>query len=217
MTPLSAHYKSDDANGISDTIKYYLDDNYLSNIENLHCNNPKLLVVFSGGNAVGKTSLARKIEEEMQGLVLENDKIKRTLLELDSTFSTDTLSRLTWQYSMDLYQRLDKVTVNGLVVRDGIIDWYFDRILPIFERAGYTIFIVGYDVSRPKAIELIHERGNTPILPEKKFYELLDEHNIHIRRFRSAYTPNVVLNDDNLFNFDLVLKRIKVELDNIKQ
>jgi hypothetical protein len=212
MSQLSTHYRSDDNRGITNTTRDYLDCNYLSNIENLYCTNPKLLVVFSGGNAVGKTTFARKIEKTMQGLVLENDAIRHSLLKLDPKFSKDTINRLSWQYSMDLYQRLDKVTSNGLIVRDGIIDWYFDRILPIFEKAGYAKFIVGFDVSRPKAIELIHVRGNTPLLPEQQFYELIDEHNLHIKRFRNAYTPDIVLGDDDLFNFDLVLAGIKVKL-----
>lgn len=109
---------------------------------------------------------------------------------------------------MDLYERLDKITPNALIVRDGVIDWYFDRILPMFEDAGYELFIIGFNVSQEMAIKLIRARGDTPTVSEERFYALLKDHKIHIQRFRKIYTPDIIPEDSNLFDHETVSKRL---------
>ncbi len=217
MKRLSKHYRSDDSTGIDTKTKDYLDQHYLANLKNLNDVNSKMLVVFSGGNAVGKSTIAHKIEEELNGLVLENDAIKLTLLKFNPDYNMDDLNRTTWQYTMDLYERLDEVSSNRLIVRDGIIDWYFDRILPVFEKNGYPFFIIGFDVSRRKLIELIRKRGDTPTLSEARFYEILDEHEMHTRRFREVYTPDVTLADNSLFDYELILNKLKSKMNILNQ
>jgi predicted kinase len=64
---------------------------------------PKLLIVFSGGNAVGKSSLAQKIQTELRGVLLENDVIKLHLLTFNPTLDREQLQLLTWKYTMDVY------------------------------------------------------------------------------------------------------------------
>ena len=148
---LSPKYRDDPSEGIDPEMRDYLDANYFAKLDNIHHHNPKLLVVFAGGNAVGKTTLSKKIESELKGLRLENDGVKRAILsKYPDLAMTDKLHNITWQYTMDLYKRLDNMTTNGLVIRDGIITWYYDRILPIFRERGYEIFVVGYDLSEKR-------------------------------------------------------------------
>lgn len=205
MKPLSPHYRNDDAEGLDESIKAYLDEQYLPNIANLDKQNPKLVVVFSGGNAMGKTTLSRKIEKELGAVVIENDEIKRYLKDHLGTADTNVLSPITWKYTNLLYSRLDQITRNGLVVRDGVIDWYYDRLIPIFEKNGYELFIIGYDLSREKSIELIKKRGDTPTFKAARGYDLLEDHDIHIKRFRKHYTPDIILNDTTVFDHDSVI------------
>lgn len=176
-------------------------------------------MVFSGGNAVGKSTLAQRLSKEFQGLVLENDAVKRVLLKYDPSLreDRDNLNNLTWQYTMNLYERLDSVTHNGLIIRDGVIDWYFDRILPVFKERGYELFIIGFDISREKSIELIRTRGDTPTVKVERFYSLLDDHAIHIKRFRELYTPDVLLGDENLFHYEEVIQKLRDLLDSLQK
>ena len=212
MDKLSTHYRTDSVERLDERIEEYLDKNYFDQLKNLDCSNPKLLVVFSGGNAVGKSTISAVIEDEFDAVVLENDAVKRTLLQLKPDADRDELNRLTWKYTMGLYPRLESLTANGLLVRDGVIDWYFDRILPVFEQAGYELFIVGFDISRNKSIELIKKRGDTPTVKENRFYELLEDHEIHIKRFREKYQPDILLHDDDLFNHDIVIRALRQKL-----
>lgn len=217
MQKISEHYREDDAAGLSPDIKQYLDANYLPGLKNISQPNPKLLVVFSGGNAVGKSTLSRVIEQRFKALVLENDEVKRCLLEYVSETDRTFLNKTTWQYTMQLYASLSEVTSNGLIVRDGVIDWYFDRILPVFLNQGYELFVTGFDLSEEKTRELIHNRGDTPTVKEERFYELLNDHKIHTQRFRSQYKVDIMLDDVTLFRHDLVLAAIDDKLKSIQQ
>lgn len=216
MTRLSQHYRDDAITGLDPAVTRYLDNEYLRHVPNIDRQNPKLLVVFSGGNAMGKTTISRKIQAEYGGLTLENDAIKRCLLRIMPHATRDELSLMTWQYTMNMYGRLPGLTPNGLIVRDGVIDWYFDRILPVFKDGGYQLFIVGFDISRSKAVELIKARGDTPTVKEERSYVLLDDHALHIKRFRKLYRPDILLTDDTLFDHARVLQAIGQRLADLQ-
>lgn len=214
MQEPSSYYRDDAIDILPGDINQLLDDNFLSKLDNLEETNPKMLVVFSGGNALGKTTLSKNIGSKLHGLVIENDAIKKTIKDYNNHLSREELNKYTWAYSMNLYARLEKVTPNGLIVRDGIIDWYYDRILPIFEKQGYKIFVIGFDVTSEKRIELIMKRGDTETTTTDRLMQLVDIHDKYISRFRTIYVPDISLNDTNLFNHDRVLRAIEKELHN---
>ena len=217
MNKLSPTYRYDTDTGIPADVKLYLDEHFLVSLQNCEVMHPKLLVVFSGGNGVGKSSLARKIESELSAVVLENDEVKVHLLKYNPEISRDDLQRLTWQYTMDLYKRISKEITNGLIVRDGIIDWYYDRILPIFEVQGYELFVVGYDISERKSAELIRARGDKPTVSAEHLISLLKEHKAHQLRFRKICKPDILLNDDTIFDHDSVIKALRQKLNNMRK
>lgn len=210
MSKLSPRYRNDSSEGIDPHLRNYLDSNYFAKLANIEESNPKLLVVFAGGNAVGKSTLSERISEELKGLRLENDGVKRVLLKAYPELAmTDKLHNLTWQYTMDLYKRLDDLSPNGLIVRDGIITWYFDRILPIFIERGYKIFVVGYDLSDDKMAELIDSRGDTPTSTAKRFRGLIADQKIHLKRFFEHYNADIMLKDATIFDHDGVIASIR--------
>lgn len=213
---VSPRYRNDSSDGIDQDIREYLDKEFFSQLEYVDYQNPKLLVVFAGGNAVGKSTLSEKLSNELHGLRIENDGVKRAMLKVHPELAmTDTLHNITWQYTMDLYTRLDSITKNGLIIRDGIITWYFDRILPIFEQRGYEIFVVGYDLSEEKIRELIHQRGDTATSTEQRFYELIEDQKIHLKRFFEHYRADIMLNDSTVFDHDLVIAAVRDRLGKI--
>lgn len=209
MTKLSPAYRNDDYSGLPDNVRRYVDEHYLQNLPNRDYPHPKLLVVFSGGNAVGKSALSQKIADELHGVVIENDAVKMHLLNYMPTIDRDALQLLTWQYTMDVYQRAGREIPNGLIVRDGVIDWYYDKILPLFERQGYELFIIEYDLSREKLIQLINDRGNKPTVSAERLINQLIDHDIHQQRFRAEYTPDVMLTDETVFDHDRVITAIR--------
>ncbi len=211
---LSPRYRNDSTEGIDPRLCEYLDREYFLKLSHIDQKNPKLLVVFAGGNAVGKSVLSDKLSLEFNGVRLENDAVKRALLSIRPELAmTDELHKLTWQYTMGLYDRLDTLTNNGLIIRDGIITWYFDRILPIFLKRGYELFVIGYNLSEVKMRELIAARGDTPTSTEKRFYELITDQQIHLKRFFSEYDADIMLDDDSVFDHDKVASELRVKLE----
>jgi len=215
MIPLSPHYRNDPEGALDTNIKWYLDEHYLPQLHNLDKTNPKVLVVFSGGNAMGKSTLARAIETRFNAIVLENDEVKKYVKQVKPDIQKDELNPIVWFYNKELYERLQSMTRNGLIVRDGVIDWYYDRILPFFEKNGYRLFVIAFDLSEQKQRELIAKRGDTPTLTMERAYELLEDHVIHQKRFREHYTPDVTITDDTLFDNEGVLKVLEDTLRSV--
>lgn len=210
MRKPSPHYRYDSIDDIDPKLIEYLDKAYFMKLDYLDVSNPKVLVVFSGGNAVGKSTISREIGMQFKALVIENDAIKQAIFDYMPNLERTTLNKLTWQYTMNLYPRLSQLTPNGLVVRDGIIDWYYDRILPLFK--DYNLFIVGFDLSREEAWELVDKRGDTSLTTKKRLHVILDDHLIHIKRFRQEYTPDVMLTKNTRFDFHLVADALSKKL-----
>ena len=213
MDQLSPRYRNDAAEGLDPAMREYLDREYFAKLDYINERNPKILVVFASGNAVGKSTLAARIADELRGLRLENDAVKRTILaRYPELKMTEKLHQLTWQYTMGLYQRLDQMTTNGLVIRDGIITWYYDRILPIFERQGYKLFVIGYDLSEQKMRELIAARGDTPTTTTERLNSLIVDQQIHLKRFFAHYDASIMLNDETVFDHDQVIAALRAML-----
>lgn len=213
----SPHYRSDSHDGLAPEARKYLDEHFLKDLTNRERVNPKLLVVFSGGNAVGKSSLSHKLQQELGGVILENDVVKLHILKYKPDIDRDALQHLTWQYTMDLYGRASRDIKNGLIIRDGVIDWYYDRILPIFEQQGYELFVVAYDLYRTKLIDLITKRGDKPTVGTARLIAQLDDHVIHQKRFRSVYSPDITLTDETVFDYDKVVFLLKQRLRGLQK
>lgn len=215
MPKLSPAYREDDTENLPPAIREYLDVHFLRELDNLEVHNPKLVVVFSGGTALGKSTLSARIGTALHAVCLENDAVKTHLLKFDPQISKDNLNTLTWKYTIDLYSRLDDITTNGLIVRDGVIDWYYDRILPIFIQKGYALFIVEFDISKGRQIELIRARGDTPTTSADRLITILDDQAIHQKRFRNLYRPDVILTDESLFDHEIVIEKLRSRLKNL--
>lgn len=217
MAKLSPHYREDSSGGLSPSWREYLDKEYFSQLPHLEVVNPRLLVVFAGGNAVGKTTLSSKIAKELHGIHLENDAVRRTILKKEPNIDREKeIPRITWQYTLGLYSRLERLTGNGLVIRDGVITWYYDKILPIFKRRGYDLFIVAYELSESKILELIRQRGDTALFTTSRLEKQMEDHKIHLRRFLGAYRPDITLTDDTLFDHGIAIAKIREKIANLK-
>lgn len=117
---------------------------------------------------------------------------------------------------MDVYSRLGTVTQNGLVVRDGIITWYYDRILPVFIEQGYELFVVGYDLSEEKSRELIEQRGDTSTTTVQQLLAQRENQRIHLARFPEEYEADGLLNNETVFNHGAVIGAIRSRVSKIK-
>lgn len=209
MKKISDRYRTDELKGLPADLKDLLDEKYWLNLPHREVANPKVLVVFSGRNGVGKSTLAKRIASELKGLVIENDAIKRILLKERPALSHRERGLITWEYTMQLYSEITSKTANGLIVRDAVIDWYFDRIIPLFTAQGYRVFVVAFDISEAKNRELITNRGDLETVSAELLLNQIKEHEVHIKRFRASYRPNITLADENIFDHDHVIVELR--------
>jgi len=208
----SKFYKDDGQIIIPDDVRLYLDTRVLPELPNLNVANPKLLVVFSGGNAMGKSTISARLAKDLQALVLNNDRTRHMITTKWPDMPHDEVNRYMWQYMFELYQNLDSFTPNGLVVRDGVIDWYYDKIFPVFTERGYKIFIIAFDLSHQKRINLVKSRGDTEVAKVSNLLKMVDDHVRYEQRFRAVYTPDITLTDDTLFDHDRVVQAVQKRL-----
>ena len=216
MVNHSSFYRNDPETSPDNVLREFLDTHYLLKRPNLDVSHPKLLVVLSGGNAVGKSMLSAQLEAKLHALVIENDEIKQLLVDSHPDIEKSDLGdvgRMTWQYTLDLYRRLSNVSPNGLVVRDAVIDWYYDRILPLFVEQGYAIFVVRFELSRVLREKLLNNRGGKDWVTKEKLMSLMDEHDVYSAKFLSQYPADVILDDQTLFDHDIVVDAVRARLE----
>lgn len=213
----SKFYKDDGEIRVPDDIRQYLDAHFIPELHNLKVPHPKLLVVFSGGNAMGKSTISAQLAQDLQALVLSNDDLRQMIEQQWPALSRDEVNRYMWQYMFDLYGSLDSVTPNGLVVRDGIIDWYHDKILPLFAAHGYDIFIIAFDIPREKRVELVKARGDTEVAKVSGLLAMLDDHLVYEQKFRALHNPDLVITADNLYDHDRVVRAVQERLEQLQK
>lgn len=199
-------------------MREYLDAEYFRTLENLDVRNPKLLVVFAGGNGVGKSTLAEKIARELRGLWIENDAMRRAIMRKrrESMWSPE-LGRLLWNYAVDLFARLETLTPNGLIVRDAVVMGSYEKVLPWFLARGYELFVVGYDLSDDKMRELIVARGDTEIITVDGQLNLMEANRKNRERFFAEYAADIVLTDETVFDHDVVVEVIRGKLKRMRE
>lgn len=199
-------------------LREYLDKEYFRKLDNLDVENPKLLVVFAGGNAVGKSTLAEKISRELGGLRLENDAMRRAIMrkQREAMWSPE-LGRPLWNYTMGLFARLETLTLNGLIVRDSVVTGSYEKVLPWFLARGYELFVVGYDLSDAKMRELIAARGDTEIITVDGLLNLMEANRKNRERFFAEYDANIMLTDETVFEYDVVVEAIREKLRKMEE
>ena len=202
---------------ISLELREYLDKEFFEKLDNINEKNPKILVVFAGGNAVGKSTLSAKIAKELRGLRFNNDDIRRAIVrKFPELARTQRVNQLLWQYSMDMYDRLESMTSNGLIIRDAIITGSYEKILPQFEVRGYGLFVIGYDLSDEKLKQLIIDRGDTDIVTVQNMLNQLEFHKQNRQRFFGEYSADIMLDDESVFEHDEVVHTLQeiIKADN---
>lgn len=211
MNKISPAYRTDPFEPADPVLRDFLDENYLKKLPYFsHASEKRVMIAFAGGSAVGKSTLAQAIGAEFKGLVIESDGIKRVLATYEPQIPQDDMNTITWNYTLELYGRLPDLTENGFVVRDGMVHWYYDRLFPVFERAGYKTIVIQFDISREKNEALIARRGDTPTATAARLLQLLDDHEIHIRRFLESYTPDIVIGENELFDAKPVIDKLRI-------
>lgn len=124
--------------------------------QDLSKSNPKMMIMFSGTPGMGKTTLAKALEQHFQALRISSDETRDLLKKnnLDLKLAHDYVS---W-----CLQKLSKESSNHLIILDCSIDRAFDSYVKKFaDQANYGVFIIRMIVDRNIVEKRIKSRGKS--------------------------------------------------------
>lgn len=133
-------------------------EEHLNTLSNLDKSNPKLIIMFSGTPGMGKTFLAKKLENQFQGLRISSDEV-RSIFKTEKIKDKD--SKLLNDYLLWLAKRLTDISPNHLIILDRSIDRTGDMYYKFAKDFGYDVFLIRLDVDRDEVVKRIKERGSS--------------------------------------------------------
>ncbi len=129
---------------------FYEHQNRLNNLEK---SNSPLIICFSGSPGMGKTTVAKELEQHYSAVVISSDQIRAlkssTSLTKESTNESD--------YFYFLMDHLPKK--NGMFILDMSIDRTYKELLPWASKNNIPVFIIQIELSKEEAINRIKQRN----------------------------------------------------------
>lgn len=129
-------------------------DRHLKTLSYLDESNPKIIVLFSGTPGMGKTEIAKKLEEQLHGIRISSDEV-RYIMKKDKIKDEKLLN----DYLLWSLKRLSKDTPNHLFIMDRSIDRTYDHYVNFAKNFGYELFLVRINVDKNVVEERIKQRG----------------------------------------------------------
>lgn len=126
---------------------------HLHTLPNKEKSNPKFLILFSGTPGMGKTTIAKKLEEHFQAIRLSTDEA-RLLLKANNLSPALADSYIEWCLHA-IYKELP----NQLIILDRSVDRTYPTYLQFAKDFGYNTFLVRMDVQRSIVEGRIRQRG----------------------------------------------------------
>lgn len=126
---------------------------HLQILKHLDVANPRLLIMFSGTPGMGKTTVAKELEDELQAIRLSTDEA-RFFLQASGLNTTLADAYLDW-----CLQKVTEISSNHLIILDRSVDRTYPGYLKFAKSYGYDTFLVRMQVPRPIVEERIRKRG----------------------------------------------------------
>ncbi|MFI5342689.1 MAG: dual specificity protein phosphatase family protein [Chlamydiales bacterium] len=135
-------------------------EEHLQIIKNLDKSNPKLIIMFSGTPGMGKTFLAKKLEEQFHGLRISSDEV-RSIFNMKKIKDKGKDQKLLNDYLLWSVKRLNNLSPNHLIILDRSIDRTGDMYYQFAKNFGYDVFLIRLKVDRDVVEKRIKERGTS--------------------------------------------------------
>jgi dephospho-CoA kinase len=130
---------------------------FFQTLKNTETENKQLIIAFSGIPGVGKSELARRLEERYRAVRIGNDSI-RNIISSSETFSVSAEEAEILLQNYNEHFIRNYPFGNRFLVLDKSMDRQYKRFFPIFEELGLRYFIIRMHISPEEAIERILKR-----------------------------------------------------------
>jgi len=136
-------------------------ENHLKYLKYLDEVNKPAIILFSGTQAMGKSFLARKIEDEFRGLRISNNVIRSYMVEFGLEVTRENVSK----YSEYFFSKIGKYTKNSLIILDSSVCRKYEKIKKMFASKGIKeSFLIRIDLDYEEARRRLHERNDASMV-----------------------------------------------------
>lgn len=138
-----------------------VDQASLERLFSMHCETlrhteikqPPLVICFSGTPGMGKSYVAKLIEEKYQGVRISTDDIRHIVRQMDTSLKVESTVDTYFGYFSEHYK-----APNQLLIIDASIDRRYKRLFPYFEERKIPYVVIRLEVSAEDALDRVSER-----------------------------------------------------------
>ena len=171
---------------------------HLQHLKNLEIDRKPGVVLFSGTQAMGKTFLARKIEDELGGIRVSTNVIRSYMDENNITVNRDNVGI----YTKYFFTKISEHTKNRFFILDSSVCRKYEEIKGFMQAKGIDkSFLIRIEIPYEEAKLRLHERNDAGlVLPH--FEKYLTQHKEFGEKFADQFdivlTETVKLSENQL-------------------
>lgn len=128
-------------------------EEYKASVPYYSVENPRLMILFSGTPGMGKSTLSKKLERDLQGMRVSSDE-SRALLKKYGRNSMEVGAYLEW-----LLVKLQERSPNHLIILDKSMDRNYQAVMEFARKYGFKTYLIRMTMERSNAEERIRFRG----------------------------------------------------------
>lgn len=167
-------------------------------LKNTRVEHKPLVICFSGVPGMGKTHIAKILEEKFHGVRISNDEI-RTII---NTFTNALTSQWLMQAYL-MYFMLSYSAPNKLIILDSSIDRRYTVLLPYLKLKGIPYVIIRLETPYEQVVERLTQREHAG---EGVYLKFLDSWYADYDTFGQCYPATIVVKNDQ--NTPLMLDKL---------
>lgn len=153
---------------------------------------PRLLILFSGPPSSGKSTVAAAIEDTLQAVRLENDRIRKIAGELRPQMTLEEKSALSYTYMESVTVRLLHYP-NGLWIIDANIDEHYQKHFDFAAHHGFAYLVIAMQTPEDVRRKWIIETGDRPWASTQKYLAMMEMRHKQHEAFLATHTPDISL------------------------
>lgn len=173
-------------------------------LKNTRIEHKPLVICFSGVPGMGKTHIAKILEEKYQGVRISNNEIRAIV----NTFANTPNSQWLMQAYL-MYFMLSYTAPNKLIILDSSIDRQYAVLLPYLTFKGIPYIIIRLETPYEQVVDCLTKREQAG---EGVYLKFLDSWYADYDTFGQCYPATIVVKNDQ--HAPLMLDKLYTLIDN---
>lgn len=167
-----------------------------------------LMIVFSGTPGMGKSTIAKKLEDALCAVRISTDEIRDFLFRLRTTVSEKEFDEALQQYMVYFFDHFK--APNRRFILDASIDRRYKLVFPFLEKNKIDVIVIRLEVPRELVVERLREREGKRI---EWFLKHLDAWFMDYDNFAKIYRDYIPYANAGDSQFDELKAIIKQKIE----